>query len=77
MCSSDLLTIDREKLESADLEKLKNVFQGEDSFASKVAEKVKKIEENAQTNLNSLNSATYSSLLANYGSSGSKYNFLA
>ncbi len=72
-----LLTIDREKLESADLEKLKNVFQGEDSFASKVAEKVKKVEENAQTNLNSLNSATYSSLLANYGSSGSKYNFLA
>lgn len=72
-----LLSIDREKLQGAELEQLKNVFQGEGCFADKVAERVEKVEENAKTNLNSLNSATYSSLLANYGSSGSKYNFLA
>ncbi|MDE6607585.1 MAG: hypothetical protein K2K54_07520 [Lachnospiraceae bacterium] len=72
-----LLTVDRNKLEAADLEKLKNVFQGENSFAQKVADRSKKVEENADTNLNSLNSATYSSILANYGISGSKYNFLA
>lgn len=72
-----LLAVDRNKLEAAELEKLKNVFQGENSFAQKVADRSKRVEENADTNLNSLNSATYSSILANYGTSGGKYNFLA
>lgn len=72
-----LLTVDRTKLQEADLENLKNVFQGENSFAAKVADKSKRVEENADTNLNSINSATYSSLLSNYGVSGSKYNFRA
>jgi len=72
-----LLTVDKSKLEAAELEKLKNVFQGESSFAAKVADRSKRVEENADTNLNSLNSATYSSILSNYGVSGSKYNFLA
>lgn len=71
------LTVDRTKLEGADLEKLKNVFQGESSFASKIADRCKKVEENADANLNTLNNATYSSILSNYGVSGSKYNFFA
>lgn len=72
-----MLVVDRTKLQEADLDSLKSVFQGEGSFADKVADRSKRVEENADTNLNSINSATYSSLLSNYGTSGSKYNFLA
>jgi len=75
--NNGMLTVDLIKLKEADLDKLKNVFQGEGSFAAKVAERSKRVEENADTNLNSLNTATYSSLLSNYGTSGSKYNFHA
>ena len=75
--NNGILTVDVAKLKEADLDKLKDVFQGEGSFAAKVAERSKRVEENADTNLNSLNTATYSSLLSNYGTSGSKYNFLA
>lgn len=72
-----ILSIDKKVLKEAELEKLKELFHGEGSFADKVLERSEKIEENAQTNLNSLNSATYSSLLSNYGNSGSRFNFMA
>ena len=68
------LELDKTKLQGADTEKLKELFQGEGSFADKVCDRCKKAQENAEANLNSLNSATYSSLLAGYGSSGSRFN---
>ena len=68
------LELDKTKLQGADTEKLKELFQGEGSFADKVCNRCKKAQENAEANLNSLNSATYSSLLAGYGISGSRFN---
>lgn len=67
------LEVDKDKLKEAETESLRELFQGEAGFADKVYNKCKKVEENAEANLNSLNSATYSSLLASYGSSGSRF----
>ncbi len=71
---SNQLTIDKDKLKNAETEVLKELFQGDGSFADKLADRSKKIIDNADTNLNSLNNATYSSLLSNYGTSGSLFN---
>lgn len=70
----DKLKIDKEKLNNAETEDLKALFQGEGGFADKLLGRSDKIKENADTNLNSLNNATYSSLLSNYGTSGSRFN---
>lgn len=71
---NDKLEINKDKLNSAETEDLQALFQGEGSFADKLLGRSDKIKENADTNLNSLNSATYSSLLSNYGTSGSRFN---
>lgn len=71
------LEVDEKKLAQAGIEDLKEVFQKAGGFGEKIAEKARHVEQNAETNINSLNSATYSSLLKNYGSSGNKYNFFA
>ncbi len=67
------LELEQEKLQEAETENLKALFQGENSFADKIVDRCEKIEENAKANLTSLNSATYSSLLSSYGSSGSRF----
>ncbi len=68
------LEMNKETAKKAETETLKELFQGKDSFAGKVSERSEKIKENADTNLNSINSATYSALLSSYGSSGSRFN---
>lgn len=71
------LELDKQKLQETETENLKELFQGEGSFADKVNDRCEKVKDNAETNLNSLNSATYSSLLAGYGSSGGRFDFEA
>lgn len=75
--SNNKLVLNEDKIKGAEAEILKEVFQGDGSFADKVLERSKKIRDNAETNLNSLNNATYSSLLENYGSSGNRFNYRA
>ena len=71
------LELDKEKLREAEIENLKELFQGEGNFADKIVDRCEKIKENAEANLKSINSATYSSLLANYGNVGSRFNYEA
>lgn len=68
------MELDKEKLQNAEIQVLKEIFQGTDSFGGKLLERSEKIIDNADTNLNSINNATYSTLLSNYGSSGSRFN---
>lgn len=70
----DKLKLDKEKLQEAETENLKEVFQGEGSFADKILDQCEKIKDNVEANLKSLNSAAYSSLLSSYGNSGSRFN---
>ena len=71
------LELSSKQLQEIGIENLKEVFQGEGSYADKVLERSKKITENAEANLNSLSNAAYSLLLANYGISGSRFNYQA
>ena len=69
--------LDTKKLQEASVDNLKEVFQGEGSFADKVLKRSKKIKENAESNLDTLRNSGYSSILKNYGSSGSRFDYQA
>lgn len=71
------LKLDKKVLQNAETEKVKELFQGEGSYADKLLDRIEKVKENARTNLNSMNHATYSSLLESYKSSGNYFNFKA
>lgn len=68
------LKINKTVLSNTSLDKLKKIFGPDSSFGEKLMVKSQSVQANAQTNLNSLNNATYSSLLANYGNTGSRFN---
>ncbi|RDY31873.1 hypothetical protein [Lachnotalea glycerini] len=66
------LSVNQEKLKTADISAIQKVFGTNGSFVYKVASKSKSVEANAETNLASLNKSTYSSF--NYNKSGISYN---
>ncbi len=69
------LSVDDEKLESADLETLKKIWSGSSSFAARAASWANSVENVAERNMKAEASSPYSNLFNQYGSSGNYYNF--
>lgn len=69
------LSVDEKTLQQASLEQLQKAWGSSGSFTVKAGQTAAYVQNNAVSNLNSLISNTYSSLLGNYGSSGNFFNF--
>jgi len=79
--SDGTLVLDEKKLAAADLDTLKKVWGGKDSFANQAARKADAVKASAQQNMKAQASSNYTNpfdranLYANYGSKGNYFNF--
>lgn len=73
--SDGTLTVDDKTLNSASLEQLEQTWGNGSGFATKAGTTAAYIQSSAVSSMNSLVNNSYSSLLKNFGSSGSFFNF--
>lgn len=73
--SDGTLTVDDKTLNSASLEQLEQTWGSGSGFATKAGTTAAYIQSSAVSSMNSLVNNSYSSLLRNFGSSGSFFNF--
>lgn len=73
--SDGTLTVDDEKLASADLETLEKVWNGKSGFAGRASSWADSVVASAERSMDAQSSNSYSSLFNNYGSSGNYFNF--
>lgn len=79
--SDGTLAIDEKKLAAADVDTLKEVWGGKNSFADKAGQRASSVAATAQQNMKAQTSSNYSNpfdrsnLYANYGSKGNYFNF--
>lgn len=69
------LSVNEKALQEASVEKLKQVWGSSSSFASKAGQTAAYVQSNAVSSMNSMINNSYSSLLRNFGISGSFFNF--
>ena len=69
------LSVDDEKLASADLETLKKVWNGKSSFADRASTWADSVAAGAERNMDAQASNSYSNLFNNYGSRGNYFNY--
>ena len=73
--SDGTLSINEKTLQGASVEQLRQTFGSSSSFAAKAGQTAVYVQSNAVSSMNSMINNSYSSLLRNFGISGSFFNF--